>query len=221
MSKAAYDDAYIFFTKAKDLLYENTWENQYELTFNINLELLRMEYIRKNNDKSEQLFSILIEYANDIDKKYKVYELKIKYTIAKHEIFNASEKYTLEFLDMLHMHINFNPTKEEVKIEKHKLLKKLSKDNIKDLYNLSIINNKLIESVLDILSELQAVEFAMKPLTFEMIVYKIIDISLEYGNSGVSCFAYCLYGVILIKDDKLIEEGYEFGRLACNLCNDI
>lgn len=219
LSKAAYDDAYIFFTKAKDLLCENPWENEYELTLNISLELLRMEYIRKNIDKADKLFDILIVHAKDIDEKYKTYELKIKYKISIFEI-DEAEKYTLEFLAMIGMYVNFNATKEEVIVEKNKLLRKLSKDNIKELHNLPRIKNKLIESVLYLLSDLLTIEYPIKPMNFEMIIYKIIQFSLEYGNSGASYFAYCLYGLILIKNDKLIEEGYEFGRLACNLSND-
>lgn len=219
LSKAAYDDAYIFFTKAKDLLCENSWENEYELTFNINWELLRMEYIRKSIDKADKLFDVLIVQAKDIDEKYKTYELKIKYKISIYEI-DEAEKYTLEFLEMIGMYINFNATKEEVIAEKNKLLRKSSNDNIKELHNLPKIKNKLIESALYLLSDLLTIEFPMKPMNFEMIVYKIIQFSLEYGNSGASYFAYCLYGLILIKNDKLIEEGYEYGRLAYNLSSD-
>ena len=218
LTKGAYTDAYVYFTKAKTLFNSNAWKEEYELVFNINLELLRMEYIRKDIGKADELFNILIAHSNDICKKYKAYKFRIKYTISMYEI-SSAEKYTSEFLSMIDIHINFNPSKEDVKIEKKKLLKKLPKENIKKLFDLPKIENKVIEWVLEILNELQAVEYTIKPLAYEMLVYKVIELSLEYGNSASSCLTYCFYGVILIKNYKLIEEGYEFGELAYKLSN--
>ena len=218
LSKGAYVDAYMYFTKAKDLLNINDWKEEYKLAFNINLELLRTEYIRKNLEKADELFQILMSYSNNIYEKYKVYVLKIKYTISMYEI-SSAEKYTSEFLSMIGIYVNFDPSKEEVKIEKKKILKKLPKENIKKLFDLPKIENKVIESVLEILNELQAAEYTIKPLAYEMLVYKVIELSLEYGNSASSCLTYCFDGVILIKNYKLIEEGYEFGKLAYKLSN--
>jgi predicted ATPase/signal transduction histidine kinase len=218
LTKGAYADAYVYFSKAKTLLKNNVWREEYDLVFNIYLELLRMEYIRKDIGKADELFNVLIAHSNDIYKKYKIYKIRIKYIISMYEI-SSAEKYTSEFLSMMGIHINFNPSKEEVKMEKKKLLKKLPKENIKKLFDLPKIENKVIESVLEILNELQAAEYTVKPLAYEMLVYKVIELSLEYGNSASSCLTYCFYGVILIKNYKLIEEGYEFGELAYKLSN--
>ena len=221
LHKAAYADAYVFFTKANKLLNDNAWEEEPDLAFNINLELLKMEFIRKKDlNKADELFDTLMVHAKDINDKHRIYEIKIKYTISMSEI-DKAEKYTSEYLNMIGIDFNFNPSKEEVRIEKEKFLKKIPKDNIKMLYDLPRMKNKVIESVLDILCELQAIEYSFKPLAYEMLIYKVIELSLEYGNCGASCLAYCSYGVILIKNHKLIDEGYEFGKLAYELIDQL
>lgn len=216
LSKAAYADAYEFFKKAKEFLDGGDWQEEHALMFKINFELLRMEYIRKEIKKADDLAEELFDHCKGIEEKRLVYELKIKYSIALNEIAKA-EKFTEEFLKMANIDFNFNPTNEEFEIERRAFMKKTANLTCQDLYSLDKINNEVIKSVLDVLSELQWIEASSKPLAFELILYKAIELSIEYGNSVASCITYCQYGYLITSKYKLADKGYEFGELAYKL----
>lgn len=216
LSKAAYEDAHEFFEKAKEFLDGGDWKGEFRLTFNINLELLRMEYIRKSLEAAELLAEELLEHSEEISEMRAVYELRIKYCIAMNQISKA-EKYTEEFLKIVNINLNFNPTTEEFEIVKNNFKQKIAKITTEEIYSFDKIKDETIKSVLDILSELQWVEAATKPLVFELIIYKAIELSIKYGNGIASCISYCQYGWLLTAKYKLADRGYEFGELSYNL----
>jgi predicted ATPase len=50
-----------------------------------------------------------------------------------------------------------------------------------------------------------------------LFVLKVINLSLKYGNTPLSAFAYACYGLVLCGILGNIEEGYDFGKLALQL----
>ena len=57
----------------------------------------------------------------------------------------------------------------------------------------------------------------MAPKLYSLLVFKIINLSLQYGMSSNSCVGFASYGIILCAAVGDIERGYKFGQLALNL----
>lgn len=216
LSKAAYADAYEFFEKANEFLDGGDWDGEFRLTFNIKLELLRMEYIRADLEAAEFLVEELLKHSKKISEMRAVYELRIKYNISMNQISKA-EQYTAEFLKAVNIDLNFNPSNEEFEIVKNNFKQKIAEITSEEIYSLDKVKDETVKAVLDILSELQWIEYVTKPLVFELILYKSIELSVEYGNSLGSCISYCQYGWLLTAKYKLADRGYEFGELSYKL----
>src|SRR5690606_16339570 len=59
------------------------------------------------------------------------------------------------------------------------------------------------------------------PNMVPLIVFRLLGITLRYGNTAVSCFAYGSYGVILCGVLGHMKKGNEFGKLALRLIDKL
>jgi PAS domain S-box-containing protein len=69
-----------------------------------------------------------------------------------------------------------------------------------------------------ILSDVYAAAYFAIPKLFPIIVFEQVNLSLKYGNTAISSYAYATYGLILsgeVVGD--VESGYQFGQLALKL----
>ncbi|WP_363267835.1 ATP-binding protein [Okeania sp. SIO2B3] len=59
--------------------------------------------------------------------------------------------------------------------------------------------------------------YKYKPALMVLIGFAEVNLSLQYGNSPVSTYAYSLQGLVLCNTFGEIEKGYQFGQLALQL----
>jgi class 3 adenylate cyclase/GAF domain-containing protein len=88
---------------------------------------------------------------------------------------------------------------------------------IPSLINLPTMTNPFLKAAMRILSKISATTYSAAPLLFSLIVFKQICLSIKWGNTSESAFAYSCYALILLSVLGEIEWGYEFGQLALNL----
>ncbi|NES22604.1 MAG: PAS domain S-box protein, partial [Symploca sp. SIO3E6] len=72
-----------------------------------------------------------------------------------------------------------------------------------------------------ILPILSSAVYVAAPVLYPLIVLKQVQLSLEYGNTSTSAFAYATYGLILCGIVGDIEAGSQFGQLALSLLDKL
>ncbi|MEG5062007.1 hypothetical protein QUB60_29960 [Microcoleus sp. A2-C5] len=71
---------------------------------------------------------------------------------------------------------------------------------------------------MSILSRVASSAYLAAPELLGLIVLKQVNLSIKYGNTSVSSYAYAAYGLILSGEAVGdIEAGYQFGQLALKL----
>src|SRR5207244_7122644 len=85
------------------------------------------------------------------------------------------------------------------------------------LTRLPINSDSFQIAVTRILASIMACSYNVSPNLLPLLVFKLINISVQYGNSTVSCFAYSCYGLILCGIAGEIDTGYQFGEIALKL----
>ncbi|MEG4146154.1 hypothetical protein [Microcoleus sp. Pol12B5] len=83
-----------------------------------------------------------------------------------------------------------------------------------DLANLPPMKAPAKLAAMQILTLIITPAFIVNPAMFPPIVYTKISLSIKYGNSPESAFAYLWYGVLLCGRLGDIDSGYQFGKLA-------
>ena len=189
------------------------WQTQYELALALHVEAAEAAYLCTEFEKMEKLVQVVLNQAQDLLDKVKVYEVKIQALIAQNKSLEGV-KTGLTALRLLGVRFPEKPNKLEIVLALLKTKLVLSGKRIEDLIDLPERNDPIKLATIRILMNLGTAAYFSAPDLFPLIVFKGINLSVKHGNSHESTIAYSSYGIILCAVLGDIETGYRFGQLA-------
>jgi predicted ATPase len=86
---SAYETAVTQLRVGLELLAENSWQSNYDLTLALYVEAVEAEYINTNYEKSAIIAEIVLQQATTLLEKVKVYELQIQFYMAQNQMLKA------------------------------------------------------------------------------------------------------------------------------------
>ncbi|MEB3341566.1 AAA family ATPase [Okeania sp.] len=197
----AYMAAINYFTFGLELLPENSWQIKYNLTLDIYVEMIEAEYLTTNFERSVDLAEIVLQKTKNIIDKVKVYELKIQIYVAKLEL-NTAIEVGLQVLEIMEISLVESCPPIEV---------------IENLANLPEMTDQNKLGAMRILVALISPVYFLNSPLLSQIIFTMISLSLQYGNSTYSAYGYVLNGLFLCGIMSEFESGYCYGKLALNL----
>ncbi|MEG3898367.1 MULTISPECIES: AAA family ATPase [unclassified Microcoleus] len=212
----AYEAAVRYLNVGLELLAESSWQSHYDLTRNLHLETLEAEYLNTNFERAQQLSEIVILQAKIQLEKIKVYELRIPFYLQQNQPQAALET-ALQVLKMLGVSLPKNPTKLSIVVGLIRNKIAIGGKPIEDLAFLPLMTDPYKLAAQRILIAVIPAAFMTNPMLFPLIIFKMVNISLQYGNSPLSAFGYVTYGMLLCGALSDIDSGYQFGKLAVKL----
>lgn len=125
----------------------------------------------------------------------------------------------LSYLRHLGVEWSSRSTEEDARSEYERTWTLIGSRTIEELIDLPLMTDPVALSTLDVLAKLQppALYGAAGDLN-ALTICRMVNLSLEYGNTDASCFAYTLFGSYIAGarfGDYQI--GFRFGRLGCEL----
>jgi signal transduction histidine kinase len=109
------------------------------------------------------------------------------------------------------------PSQTDIQQEMNIVTATLANRSIEELIDLPEMTVTEALAMMRILSSAIAFSYQAMPELMPLICLKQINLSLKYGNSPLSAFAYVTYGLMLCGAPEGIELGYQFGKLGTNL----
>lgn len=208
-----------YFTRGIEMLPGNIWQEHYDLTFNLYRERSECEYICSNYDKAEELFDyILTQVKSNLE--------RAEIQIIRMQLYDVTAKYAkiiavgAEALESCGISL---PTTEKSEIlsvfDSELQLYRANLEGIKisDLINAPEMSNLEVKVCMKLLINLVKSTFFTDPDLFALICLKMVNLSLEYGNSDVLACGYAYWGSVLSWRLIEYEVGYEFGLLSLKL----
>ncbi|MBO1066947.1 MULTISPECIES: ATP-binding sensor histidine kinase [Nostocales] len=196
-SSTAYEAAVKYLSVGLQLLDVNSWEYDYELTLNLYVESVEAEYLNINPEQAITYIEIVRKNATSILDQVKVYKKQMLMYDMESSIYTG-----LKLLEMLGV------TLEQVPPENV---------NIEDLISLPKMIDPYALAAMGILVSLSLVAYISNPSLVLPIIFTMIYLSSNYGNSAESAYGYIVYGFILCDTFADIDTGYRYGKLAFNL----
>ncbi|MEG4801523.1 AAA family ATPase [Microcoleus sp. ARI1-B5] len=201
----AYEVAVNYLNVGIELLSQDSWEIRYELTFDFYLEVAEAEYLNANLERAVILCDSTLKKAKTILEQVNLYVLKIRLELAKNQIKSALDT-GLQVLEILGGTISQLPP-QELNIEELATLPKMTEPY------------KLAAMELLVLIFPPAC-FAESPLSLP-ILYTMIELSRQYGNSPQCTFAYSIYGVLVCWLIPDIDFAYQLGKLSLQVLEQL
>jgi predicted ATPase/signal transduction histidine kinase/tRNA A-37 threonylcarbamoyl transferase component Bud32 len=215
-ASAANQLAFNYLQVAVKLLPCDCWEKQYNLTRSLYEESAEIAYLLTNFHQMDEFIDTVTYKATNILDCVKVYEVKILGYIAQSKCIDALDT-GLEILELLGIKLPKKLNKFDVLflLLRTKLI--LINRPIASLTDLPEMSDIKYKAAMRILNKIISPTYTVAPNLLLQIVFTQISLSLKFGNTAESAFAYGSYGFILCGVVGDMKSGYEFGKLALNL----
>ncbi|CAN1212838.1 AAA family ATPase [Tumidithrix helvetica PCC 7403] len=198
------------------LLPDDAWEAHYPLALALHQEIAEASCLNADFEQMEQWVNIVLQKAKSLLDTIAVQQILIIGAKAKGEL-KDSVRIGLQVLCSLGIEFPEQPTQTDIRQAfgvTRSLCANIPPQNLLDLP--TMIDPQIL-AAMEILTALVSAAYASTPALMPLLIFKQVELSIRYGNSPVSVFAYGGYGFILCGIIGDIERGYEFGGLALDL----
>jgi predicted ATPase/signal transduction histidine kinase len=212
----AYTAANNYFSCGIKLLKANGWEKQYKLTLSLHETASEVSYLSGNFEQSNKLLAQIFKYADSLLDKVKAYEIKIQSCLAQNQL-EKSVTIALNVLEQLGVKIpeQVNQVQTLLSLANTKLA--LLGKQPQNLIQLPEMKSVEKLAAMRILASSLSTTYIARPKLLPLVIFTMVNLSVRYGNTDLSAFAYAWYGLILSTVLEDIESGYSFGQLALQI----
>ena len=210
---AAYAPAFKFFQVGLNLLGEESWEKQADLTLALHTETAESAYLNDNFTLMEQLSAVVTQRAKSRLDRIKIYEINLHAYTAL-DALQAGLKTGQDALALLQIRFPQNPSQKDIDHALKETDELFASRKIEQLVNLAEMTDPSQLAAMRILSSLIHITKVGFPALFPFVVLRMVSLSIRYGNTALSAQAYAAYGLILCSMTNDIDRGYRCGRLA-------
>ena len=212
----AYASALKYLAAGRALLTEDDWDRRYELIFDIEYYMAECELLTADMVASENRLSMLAERARSAHHIAAVARLRLTlYTTLDRS--DRGMEVCLEYLRPGGTDWSMTPTSDEVRREYDRIWSQLGSRQIEDLVDLPLMSNQDCLSTLDVLTEAVTPALFCNENLSSLVICRMVNLSLEHGNSDGSCFAYVWLAIIAGPRFGAYQAGFQFGLLGYEL----
>ena len=213
---AAFEPAWFFLKTAMKLLPQDTWSNYYTNTFKIYINAIEVLYLNTRFDEMKRLADIVLTQKTELLDQARVYEVLI-------HAYSAIKQQTMalnmgrDILKILGISIPLIPSKSRIMFEFVKIRLLLIGRSPSELLALREMSDPYRLASMRILASMLSAAYFGDPDLFPILVFRQIELSIQYGNTNISPIAYNGYGLFLCGIIGDIESGFAYYRLATRL----
>ncbi|MEG4817055.1 AAA family ATPase [Microcoleus sp. K5-D4] len=215
-NSTAYAAANIYLQTGIELLTPQCWQTQYELTLNLYVAAAEAAYLNGDFDGMEQMAALVLQEAQTILDRVKIYEIKIAAQTAQSKVL---ETIAVAREALLQLGIELPAEPDEAKIGKalQALAALLGGRKIEELVDLPVMTNPQNQAAMQLSGMLFPPIFQGMPGLLPLLSSTMVSLSLSFGNAPASTVGYAMHGMVLCAFLQEVETGYGFGQLALSL----
>jgi PAS domain S-box-containing protein len=215
-TSTAYASALKYLSASRALLTGESWDRDDELIFKIELYMAECELMTADMVAAENRLSMLARRAKSGHDVAIVTRLRVTlYTTLDRS--DRSVEVCLEYLRRVGTDWSPHPTTEEVRREYDRIWELVGSRQIEELIDLPLMTNPDVLDTLDVLAEVVTPALFCDENLSSIVLCRMVNLSLEYGNTDGSCFAYVWFAIIAGPRFGKYKEGFRFGRLGYEL----
>ncbi|HYY29645.1 MAG TPA: AAA family ATPase [Chthoniobacterales bacterium] len=215
----AYVSALSYLATGRALLSEQAWEDRYELVFSIECLMAECELLAADTMAAEKRLSMLVRRTKSEHEVAIVTRLRLTLYTTLDQSDRAVEV-CLEYLRRSGTDWSPHPTSDEVQREFDRIWSQVGSRQIEELIDLPLMTNPDDLDALDVLAEVVTPALFCDENLSSLVICRMVNLSLEHGNSDGSCFAYVWFAIITGPRFGNYDAGFRFGRLGYDLVEE-
>lgn len=199
----AYEAAVQYLKTGLNLLDEQSWQHQYNLTLNLHEAVVEAEYLSANFEQAEHVANIILQQAKTRLDQARAYELKVQLYTAQNLPLQALTT-GLQAVEQLGIALATDEQNDT------------QLPSLADLENFPEMVDATQLAVMRILMSICPAAYFARPEILLSIVLTMIQLTLNCGSSALAAYAYVWYAAIRSSQGN-IDTGYHAGQLALRL----
>jgi predicted ATPase/signal transduction histidine kinase len=215
-ASTAYSAANQYLTVGLQLLEANSWLTQYDMTLALYDSAIETAYLNSDFSRQEQLSEIVFANGLSLLDKVKTYQVQCLVHLAQNEYVKAI-KIALQVVKLLGVEFPENPSSDDFKQELQDTQAILADKSVETLVNLPPMTAKNQLAIMKLTTDIIPAVYVAMPNLLPLIVFKQLQLSVNYGNAIESSASYSRYGFILSGVIGDIDNGHKFGQIAFSL----
>jgi len=212
----AYASALSYLAAGRALLTEQSWDHNYELIFDIEHLTAECELLTAQMPAAEHRLSMLAQRARSPHHIAVTTRLRLMLYTTLDQI-NRAVEICLEYLRRGGTDWSPHATSDEVMREYDRIWSQVGNRQIEDLIDLPLMTDPDLLDVLDVLAKLLMTALFCDEALSSLVICRMVNLSLEHGNSDGSCFAYVVFAIFAGPRFGNYEAGFRFGQLGYDL----
>ena len=215
----AYQSSLNYLQIGIELLQEDCWTQNYDLTLSLYTEAAEAAYLCGQFDLMEDLSEIVLQQARTVLDQVDIYLTKILGYFALGRMLDA-RNVGLHGLELLGIVVPKDPTDEYIQQEFKATQAALSDITIKKLLDAPLMeeDDKLV--LLKIANQVLTASYMTSAKLFTLITLKMVDLCVKFGNTPAVIQVYSCYAIVLCVFNE-IDAGYQFAQLARSLVDKL
>jgi predicted ATPase/class 3 adenylate cyclase len=212
----AYNSAFKYLNTARDILGDNAWKKNLELTYSIHQSLAEVYYLIGELDESKLMTDLCLKHANTPSQLADLSYMNILRQTLQNRYDEAIQEATI---GLSRLDFDFPHDGLESLIERNMafLLEYFESNGIETLYDRPDITDELKLATMKILDNLSAPTYVSGKINLWILhVLMKVKLSVEYGNSPEIGYAFSELGLIFCIQG-LFQYGFQCGSLSRKL----
>ncbi|GAA0893667.1 AAA family ATPase [Fulvivirga kasyanovii] len=215
-ASAAYPNALEYYGAALRYSKEDIWTHYYDLALAVHTGAAEASFLAGKFDEADSHIEKVTRNARSILDQIKALKIRIEACIAQNQPFKAIEL-ALSTLSQLGEDLPAKPGKALIAKELVKTSLLLKRTGIHRLEQLPAMTDPHKKAAMNIMASIGSAISRTTPELLPLMIFRMIRISIKYGNSIESIPNYAGYSIILSGVLGNLKDGYKFGELAMTL----
>ena len=212
----AYGSAHAYFSQGTSLLPSDSWEQDYDLAFDLHLERSECAYLCGHYEEAEAGFDLLMEKAHTKREQGVIYNMRI---IQYENLSRFAEAAAFGREGLALFAITFPDTEQEkleqVDEEIMTIQQQLAGRQIAELVQLPVLQDADVKICMKLLMTMWAPTYISGDIPMTMLIAAcMVRLSLQHGNTEESAYGYVTYAINIAARNNDFRGAYEFGQLA-------
>jgi PAS domain S-box-containing protein len=209
----AYQSAREYAQIGLSLLRENAWQRQYQITLHLHNQAAELASLCGNFEAMEILVKSVIAQADKLLDKVSVYRTKIFAHVNRNQLKDAIS-IAQQILQKLGVNLPDAPTPEDLPPAVAEINHLIGDREIQDLVDRPIMTDPEKIAIVQIANSIIPAAYIIGSPLLPLLVALSVKLSIKYGNTLASPFAYACYSMITCNFVKDVDTGVKFAKLS-------
>ncbi|KWK73366.1 ATP-binding sensor histidine kinase [Burkholderia ubonensis] len=212
-ASTAYASALTYLVAAAAFVQDDAWQTQPNFVFALEYHRAECEFLTGASAEADARLAELARRATELPNLAAVTRLRLELFLALGQRERAVEV-GIDYLRRAGVRCSEHPKRDEVLQEYAHMWQKLGERPIEALLDLPLMTDAVTHGTMDVLTALMLPAWYTDVHLGSLIIARMANLSLQFGNSDASCLAYAWLGMILGPHYGDYKAAFRFGQVG-------